>query len=831
MSVMLPFLNISHTFGSIYFCCISLTTPFLQILVTALSNATVGEVGIPHGSNITSSKSRKRQEIIFLRDDFTHKRNKEGETMTNIEKHGKSLSAEGNVFKGIPKAGYYEDSPAYNGPAFTEQSVKKDNGPPGIQENVKKSDAYEVLSDDGLASEKENEGEAMIKVGHPLVKAHASDHHSSDFKGHRRAGMHIVSLDDDDDDNDEDNNEDSLRKKDLRVYGSIGSPFSRPVRHKSHRFGSHRAFYQNDYIPPNVVSLSQDDLTGPLSRNDAQTREEIFPNFRRRDPFFSTQPSQFSQPEELMQRFQPVSHKSISYGDRPNMLLLPMYDGNTDSNPPLVPMTAQSAFSASPPQFGAAALGYTSPQPSSIFRNGLLLQSALQVPQIPTQSVIPSYMIPSQSDGQILFNNQQPDVRSLYQLQSQPQMQIPQVPMPQLAQLQQPVIPNEMQMTPELLSSESQQEIRPASRWVDEDGRVRSEVLDRDTDTQDDERPKEDGNENVDDEEIRHQSSRYYDRDDDSRTEENDDDRAREDQTSDDQPEQPDQPYSREEDGPSDEEREDTEEPEDESTEDATGRAYETNRQEAEDEQSPDEDDRDDQEMEPQQGSSAPQGNWQQFSPRTMAHFMPRPVQLPKFPAHVNTIIPTQMNAQMFSRYQLMSPSSAIKEHILPKPQREPKPPPPDSPNSDLKISQMSTAEAQFYENKAAMEPNFSPPIASKDHIPGKSRRFRFGLGNVLIRLNGKPLEDSSQLRSKIINGQIVQGKGKLIKSKGPVRVKLSHTKDRKHVKIIDILAPTQFHVYDTKSKIRRPTKNILNDANKSNTKISMLDAKKRMAT
>ena len=67
------------------------------------------------------------------------------------------------------------------------------------------------------------------------------------------------------------------------------------------------------------------------------------------------------------------------------------------------------------------------------------------------------------------------------------------------------------------------------------------------------------------------------------------------------------------------------------------------------------------------------------------------------------------------------------------------------------------------------------------------------------------PLEDSSQLRSKIINGQIIQGKGKLIKSKGPVRVKLSHTKDAKHLKIIDIIAPKQFHVYDTKSKIGRP--------------------------
>lgn len=809
----------------------------LQAVLTAsnLSKEAVGEVGIPHGTNITSSKSRKRQEIIFLRDDFTHKRNREGETMSNIEKHGKSLSAEGNVFKGIPKAGHYEDSSTYQGPALKGQSVKKDNGPPEIQEKVKKSDAYEVLSDDGLASEDENKGEAMLKVGQPLVKAHASDKHSNDFKGHRRTGMHIVSFDDDVNNDDEDNGENGLREKDLRLYGSIGSPSSRPIRHKSHRYRSHHTFYQNDYIPPNVVTLSQDDVMGPLSRNDAQTREEIFPNFRRRDPLFFSRPSRLTQPEELMQRFQPVSPKSISYGDRPNMLLLPMYNGNADSNPALVPMTAQSAFPASPPQFGVAPLEYTSPQPSGIFRSGLLLQSALQVPQIPAQSVTPSYGMPSQSDGQIVFNNQQPDIRSLYQLQAQPQFQIPQVPVPQLTQAQQPAIPNEMQMTSELLSSESQQDIRPASKWIDEDGRVRSEVLDGDRqDRQDDERPKDDRNEDYDDDdEVRHESSRYYDRDYDPGAEENDDDRAREDQTSDDQseqPEQPEQPYSREEEGPLDEEGEDTEEPQDESTEDSTARTYGTNGPGAEDEQSPDEDDRDSQDVEPQQGSSSPQGNWQQFNPRPMAPFMAHPVQLPKFSAPMNTMIPTQLNAQTFSRYQLMSPSSAIKEHILPKPQNEPKPPP-DNPHSDLKISQMSTAEAQFYENKAAMEPNFSPPIASKDIIPGKSHRFRFGLRNVLIRLNGKPLEDSSQLRSKIINGQIVQGKGKTIKSKGPIRVKLSHTKDAKHLKIIDILAPKQFQVYDTKSRIRRPTKNILNDANKTNTKMSLSDARRRIQT
>lgn len=179
------------------------------------------------------------------------------------------------------------------------------------------------------------------------------------------------------------------------------------------------------------------------------------------------------------------------------------------------------------------------------------------------------------------------------------------------------------------------------------------------------------------------------------------------------------------------------------------------------------------------------------------------------------------MDAQTFSRYQLTSPSSALKEHILPTTQ-EPRPTPDTLDDSHLKVSQMSQAEAQFLENKATMQPLFAPRIASKDTIPGKNKKLRFGLGNVLIRLNGRPLEDSSQLRSKIINGQIIQGKGKLVKSKGPVRVKLSHTKDSRHLKIIDIIAPKQSHVYDTKSKIRKPT-NVLNESNKTDTKMDSL--------
>lgn len=723
--------------------------------------------------------------------------------MANIEKHGKSLSAEGNVFKGTAKANNYEDSQVYQGPALKEQAVKKYNGPPEIQETQKKSDAYEVVSDNGdnkntdSVSEGEYKGARVVKVGHPLARAHGSDRHSSHFKGHHRSGLHIVSLDDDDDStNDKDSDENNLREKDLRLYGSIGSPSSGYLRHKSHRI--HHSIYQNDFIPPNVVSFSQDDFSGPLSRGAGHSRGEIFPSFRRRDPFFFSRPSQLQQPEELMQQqFQPVSPKSISFGDRPNMLLLPMYNGNADTSSTVVPMTSQGTFPSSLPQFGAAPLEYSSPPPTGTFRNELLLEPALQVPQVQTQSVNPSYMMPSQSEGQILFNSQQPDVRSLYSLQTQPQIPFPQMALPQIEQPQQPIVPNEaeMQMTPEILSPAGQREIGPAHRWVDEDGRERSEVLDRDRDRQDDDRSQDDRNEDDEDEEEddRHQSSRYYDRDDDSRPDDGDNDRAQED--------------------PPDENSEDGDEAEEETTDDPTGRMYgskDTGDEQTSDPDPADENDEDQDPDPPQEGLT--QQNMPPFNSNPMTRFMAPSRSFTKFPMPLNTENPAQMAAQEFSRYQLMSPTSALKEHILPKSDGGRPKPSPNIPNSksDLTFSQLSPAEAQFYENKAAMEPNFTPPISSKDTIPGKSRRFRVGLHNVLIRVNGEPLEDSSQLRSKIINGQIIQGKGKLIKSKGPVRVKLSHTKDAKHLKIIDIIAPKQFQVYDTKSKIRRPGSDVL---------------------
>ena len=715
--------------------------------------------------------------------------------MANIEKHGKSLTAEGNVFKGSPTTYNYDDSSVYQGPVLKGQSVKKYNGPPEIQENQKKSDAYEVVSENGdskntnSVSDEGDQEEKVVKVGHPNVRAHDNERHLSHFRGHHRSGLHIVSLDDNDETNDKDYDEKILRDKDLRLYGSIGSP---SVEHESRRM--HHSIYHDDFLPPSVVSFSQDDFSGPLFRGAGHSIDEFFPNFKRRYSLLFSRPSQLRKSEEIMQQqFLPVNPKSVSFGERPNMVLLPIYSGYTGTSPTVVPFTTQGTFPSSMSQLGSAPIEYSPSTPTANFRN--VLEPAFQVPQVQTPSVNPSYILPSEPEEQILFNNQQPDVRSLYSLQAQPQMQIPQTSFPHLDQPQQPMIPSEIQVPSAIVSPVGQRKIGPAHRWVDEDGRQRSEVLDRDTEGQDENRSHDDRTEGDEDEEDddRHQYSRYYDKGYDPSPDEGDDDGAQE--------------------NLSEEDSEDADEGDEETSNYTTDKIYGS--KDTGDERGPDpepteennddDEDDEDEDPEPPRGLS-PQARMRPSNYNPMARFMASSRPFPKFPLPLNTETSNPMAAQAFSRYQLMSPSSALKENILPKPVENQKP----SPNilkakSDLKISQMSPAEAQFYENKVAMEPNFTPAIASKDTIPGKSRHFRVGLGKVLIRLNGEPLEDSSQLRSKIENGEIIQGKGKLIKSKGPVQVKLSHTKDSKHLKIIDIIAPKQFQVYDTKSKIRRP--------------------------
>ena len=785
--------------------------------------------------------------------------------MTRLEKHGKALSAEGKVFKGKSGVNNFEDSPLYRDPGFREQSASKYIGPPDIKENEKKSDAYEVINGNDRVSHESTITEPNVaKSGHAkATRAHSSDEHAEYFPGNHRSGLHIVSLTDGLDEGRDD--------KDKGLYGSIGSPSSSSVglrprfsrrRHIHSRSGDRHRYDPYEFFPQNIVSLSQEDILGPFTRHGFHARSRMFPTFKRHKPYFVSSSAPLAPPEGPIQSFRPLNPKSFSYGDRPNLFLVPVFNGRSDTDPAVLPVTAQSSVSASQSQMGQSPVSYPSVPSTGAVRNGLLFQPALQVPVTQTQSgnfpyAVPDnlpYTMPIQTQQTPLLDSQQQDLRSLYeyQLQSPPQMPAPQLPTLPQAQTQQPImIPTSVALGPNFLGAAIQGGMRPI-RWADEAGHGRSEVLEQqrgatlEDGLQDYRDYKNEEEDNASDDDNRERSmygdmtqrSMYGDMTEESHVDDSDDYRVRQDPISDDDQDRLD---SRE--RPFEEDNEDSEDSEnDESNDETASNAYQGREPAPEEEQTsnispPLENDSDDQEEQEEDH------HLNFFSPQSFRHvgpvafprvmeanrnFLPPnlPLDSPGYQFGESNEAPAEMRAPAFARYQTPLPSAAVKEHVLPDPPLEPTSAPTRSP-SGLTISQLSSAEAEFFENKATLDPNFAPPLSSKDTIPRKFRRFRGGFGNVLIRLNGLPLEDSTQLKSKIIHGHFVQGKGKLIKSKGPVRVRLSHTKDAKHLKIVDIIAPKQVHVYDTKSKIRRPL-NYPQHVNKTNNAVKEVKVKRR---
>lgn len=153
---------------------------------------------------------------------------------------------------------------------------------------------------------------------------------------------------------------------------------------------------------------------------------------------------------------------------------------------------------------------------------------------------------------------------------------------------------------------------------------------------------------------------------------------------------------------------------------------------------------------------------------------------------------PSRMSMNSFTREQLLG--SPLRESALPRlRERAFQRTRFESPGAD--ISEMSAEEARFKE-RMRLE------LQAKDTIP---RRFKTndGLKNVIIRLNGEPLENASELRSRIVHGRIIPGKGKIIRSKGPMKIRVSHRGVGKNrIKIIDIFSPKRYSVVDSRSKI-----------------------------
>ena len=90
--------------------------------------------------------------------------------------------------------------------------------------------------------------------------------------------------------------------------------------------------------------------------------------------------------------------------------------------------------------------------------------------------------------------------------------------------------------------------------------------------------------------------------------------------------------------------------------------------------------------------------------------------------------------------------------------------------------------------------------LSQKDKISHPSRKTH----GVLLKVNGRPIGDSSELRDHVVNGVIFKGKEKLIKSKGPMDVKVSKATDGVHSKVVDITSADKVKVLEAKSIIAK---------------------------
>ena len=102
-----------------------------------------------------------------------------------------------------------------------------------------------------------------------------------------------------------------------------------------------------------------------------------------------------------------------------------------------------------------------------------------------------------------------------------------------------------------------------------------------------------------------------------------------------------------------------------------------------------------------------------------------------------------------------------------------------------------------YFEEQAQARQHISKPT---DRLISKKSQTKSLLDdNIEIKVNGQELADKGSLRSKIINGKVIKGKGKTLTSKGPVRIELSHSDDNKKTKIVNIITSTKYNVTDTR--------------------------------
>ena len=116
----------------------------------------------------------------------------------------------------------------------------------------------------------------------------------------------------------------------------------------------------------------------------------------------------------------------------------------------------------------------------------------------------------------------------------------------------------------------------------------------------------------------------------------------------------------------------------------------------------------------------------------------------------------------------------------------------------------MSPNEVSYILQRQALSNGFDQ-LSQKDKISRPKGAHRGATsGNFLIQVNGKPIGDSKELRDHVVNGRILKGREKIVKSKAPVDVKISRATDGVHSKVVDITSSENMKVLEAKSKITR---------------------------
>lgn len=662
-----------------------------------------------------------------------------------MESYAKEMTADGKVI--TTHIARFLSSEDFHGGGGQEIAVSKEDGPPIIHKQI-----YSTLQDNAKKATAQASMKVAVEPEHPLVPSILNStgkrQDSSPFSKRTQTPLneHLVNTSD---------------SSTLRVKNS----FIRPLERLS---DGEILMPPTRRITPNVFEINQNEVRHSLFSHTP--RDDDRGSFYNDDRPYRRwrRPGRWGHQRRFYSRRR---HHPMYVNHRPDVVFVPMYSRNPE-NPEVQPYE-----SGPPPEMGTGISPVNAP-PNTAYGGQVMFQP-LSLPVGPPQPA--ALQIPFQQQQQ---QQQQLDGRSvMYNVPiATAPAQIPQpivypvVTFPAMQQPQQFV-----QLQPVTQQPDDGSRGLPASHWEDEPGHARSEVgeeLPRPPDY-DDRRYDDDSYRHDYGNEQRFQSDRDYEEREDypergqyyerrPYMEENADSRS-------DQPELPPPPPP-----PPDSNEDDDDDDENETD------AYQHDLQ---DSTEPPQGPNDDGPPEIEREDPRPIMNYHnpRLDPPSVVEVPPPPRE--RMPFRYG--YPRRMTMNAYTREQLIG--TPLRQRALPRLselnyQRTRF----DSPGSD--ISEMSADEARFRE-RMRLE------LQAKDTIPRGLKSD--GLKNVLIRLNGEPLESASELRSRIVHGRIIPGKGKTIRSKGPMKIRVSHRGEGKNrIKIIDIFSPKKFSVVDSRSKI-----------------------------